>query len=171
MKVAKPKKKMSVADIMQEKTEELVISKNSSARGGEKIRFSCSADLNVELSKIIAAPSSIVRYWKLIDHLGNALGYSATEMAQALSISRPTVDRKRKAKETLTEGAENRVHRLISLYARARYYFGSDKKVRSWMTSEIRALGMNIPKKLAAKEPGTEGVITVLQAMEEGAYA
>ncbi len=157
------KKKTTIKDIRAEMA-------FSCKLGGRKFQYSSSADLAAKIRIRLNDPRDMLDYWNLLEGLRISLNYSPHQFAKALSISRTTLDRANGTK-ALSTAATNRVHRLISLCAKAIHYFTTTERAAKWMDTEIPALGGRTPKEIASAEPGTESVINLLSAMEDGAYA
>lgn len=104
------------------------------------------------------------------DALQAALGISAGELAEILSISQSTLSRRRRTGVFARDESE-RLVRIGTLLLRAVEVLESLEHARKWLTEPAPALGDAVPLRYAAVEPGAREVERLLGRLEHGVYS
>lgn len=98
--------------------------------------------------------------------LAAAIDVSSERLAAALGLSARTIRNRRLLSADETE----RVFRAYRVLQRSRQVFESDEVARGWMVTPQRALGERAPLSLLVRDVGTDEVLNVLDAIEDGGY-
>jgi putative toxin-antitoxin system antitoxin component (TIGR02293 family) len=104
------------------------------------------------------------------DRLQEALGISATTLADTISIAMRTLRRRRKTGHFKTDESE-RLLRLARLFERASEVLGSPERARTWMKEPLPVLGGQSPLDYADTEPGAREVERVLGRIAHGVFS
>lgn len=104
------------------------------------------------------------------ERLHEALGISASRLAEAVGVAERTLRRRRKAGQ-LSSGESERLLRLARLFERAREVLGSSERARTWMTGPVPALSGRAPLDYADTEPGAREVERVLGRIAHGVFS
>ncbi len=105
-----------------------------------------------------------------LEDLQKKLDLPLEQLADKLSISRPTLYR-RKVAGRLPRDESDRVVRYARLFEQALKYFGSTEKARAWMKFPQWGLGGAIPLDYARTESGAREVEYLLGRMQYGVYS
>lgn len=105
-----------------------------------------------------------------LEALQSSIDLPFEQLAQKLSISRSTLQR-RKVAGRLSPSESDRVMRFSRLLARATDYYGNIDKARAWLKHPQRGLGGAIPLDYAETEVGAQEVEKLLGRMKHGVYS
>lgn len=105
-----------------------------------------------------------------LEALRSSIDLPFDQLAQKLSISRSTLQR-RKVAGRLSPAESDRVMRFSRLLARATDFFGNVDKARAWLKHPQRGLGGAIPLDYAETEVGAQEVEKLLGRMKHGVYS
>ena len=104
-----------------------------------------------------------------VERLREELGLSLAELAEALSISTRTLNRRRQS-ESLNAEESDRVFRIARVYAHALSVLEGRERAVAWFKKENRALGGRVPLEMFDTDMGAEMVDDVLTKIEYGVY-
>lgn len=107
--------------------------------------------------------------YRAVEQLREEMGLSLGELAEALSISTRTLNR-RKQSESLNSEESDRVFRIARVYAHALAVLESSERAANWFKKSNRALGGRIPLEMFDTDVGAEMVDDVLTRIEYGVY-
>jgi putative toxin-antitoxin system antitoxin component (TIGR02293 family) len=99
---------------------------------------------------------------------GRAAGFGTDELARLIHIPPRTYARRVASGARLKIPEGERAARLMRLYDRAKELFGTHENTRSWLNTEIPALGGRTPLDFAQTEPGAREVEAVIERIEDG---
>jgi putative toxin-antitoxin system antitoxin component (TIGR02293 family) len=102
-----------------------------------------------------------------LEQLEHDFGLSSSELAQALSVDRRTLERWAGGDTFPRHAARDRLLALVALHARLAELFETAEDVRTWLHRPLPFLGRMAP--IDAVEVGRiEGVEDALEAIDEG---
>lgn len=107
--------------------------------------------------------------YRAVERLREALGLNLAELAEALSTSTRTLNR-RKQTESLNPEESDRVFRIARVFAHALTVFESGDRAAGWFKTSNRALGGRIPLEMFDTDVGADMVGDVLTRIEYGDY-
>ena len=103
--------------------------------------------------------------------LSNHLNFSFEDWANFLHISERTIQRYKKEKKTFDPIYSEKILQIELLYIRGIEVFGDETKFRTWMESDIIALGSRKPKELLDTSFGINILNDELGRIEHGIFA
>jgi putative toxin-antitoxin system antitoxin component (TIGR02293 family) len=106
-------------------------------------------------------------FTKLSDHLN----FSIEDWANFLHISERTIQRYKKEKKSFDPIYSEKILQIELLYKRGIEVFGDETKFRTWMESDIIALGNRKPKELLDTSFGINILNDELGRIEHGIFA
>lgn len=98
--------------------------------------------------------------------LAKALDIPSAMLATALGLSARTL----RTRKLLSADETERAFRVYRVLVRAREVLEDDEGARKWMNAPQRALGERTPLSLLVRDVGTEQVMNLLSAIEDGGY-
>lgn len=104
------------------------------------------------------------------EHLSEATGVSADELAELVYISRRTVARRKENGEPLDPATSERLVRLALLYARVVEVIGDAQLAQGWLRTPREAFSGKTPLQLAQTELGAREVEDLLLRVEHGVF-
>lgn len=107
---------------------------------------------------------------KSLDHLISLIGYSIAEIADIIHVSDRNL-RRYTANEKLNTEQSERLVELARLYSKGEEVFGSMDAFKTWMTSDILALGNQKPKSFLDTSLGIDLLMKELGRIEYGVFA
>lgn len=107
--------------------------------------------------------------YEAVERLREELELSLSELAEALSISTRTLNR-RKRSESLNPEESDRIFRIARVFAHALSVLESRERAAAWFKTSNRALGGRIPLEMFDTDVGAEMVDDVLTRIEYGVY-
>lgn len=107
--------------------------------------------------------------YQAVERLREELGLSLSELADALSISTRTLNR-RKRDDSLNPDESDRVFRIARVYAHALSVLEGRERAVAWFKKSNRALGGRVPLEMFDTDVGAEMVDDVLTRIEYGVY-
>jgi putative toxin-antitoxin system antitoxin component (TIGR02293 family) len=108
---------------------------------------------------------------RIADDLKSLLSLGDSGLAEILGITSKTLQRKRKARTTLTPVESDRLYRLQAIFALAVKVLGSKEDAKEWLSTSQIDLGDRIPLELLTTSAGASLVEEVLNRMEYGVLA
>jgi len=99
---------------------------------------------------------------------GREAGFTQEELARMMQIPPRTYARRVSSRARLKLHEGERAARLMRIYDRAKQLFVTDENVRTWLNSELPALGGRTPIDFARTEPGAREVEAVIDRLEDG---
>jgi putative toxin-antitoxin system antitoxin component (TIGR02293 family) len=99
--------------------------------------------------------------------LAATINVSAATLAVSLGLSPRTL---RNRTRRLTADETERSFRVYRVLRRATDVLGDAASAKAWMNTPQRALGEKTPLSLLVRDVGTEDVLNVLGAIEDGGY-
>ncbi len=105
------------------------------------------------------------------DNLKSLLSLGDNDLAQILGITSKTLQRKRKARTTLTPVESDRLYRVQSIFALAIKVLGTHEDAKEWLGTPQIDLGDRVPLELLTTSAGASLVEEVLNRMEYGILA
>ena len=98
-------------------------------------------------------------------------GFTNDELARLINIPARTYARRVAGKARLTLPEGERAARLMHLFDRAKQVFGTGENVRTWLHTELPALGWRTPIDFAQTEPGAREVENLIGRIEHGVFS
>ena len=108
---------------------------------------------------------------KALKHLQKKLQINNREMSELVGMSESTLQRRYRSGKRLSELESQTVLQLAELWSQGMEVFADDADLRSWLHSEIPALGGRKPMSLLATPLGRFHVQEVLLRLEWGIYS
>ncbi len=108
---------------------------------------------------------------RIADNLKSLLSLGDNDLAQILGITSKTLQRKRKARTTLTPVESDRLYRVQSIFALAIKVLGTHEDAKEWLNTPQIDLGDRVPLELFTTSAGASLVEEVLNRMEYGILA
>ncbi len=108
---------------------------------------------------------------RIADNLKSLLSLGDSDLAQILGITSKTLQRKRKARTTLTPVESDRLYRVQSIFALAIKVLGTPEDAKEWLSTPQIDLGDRVPLELLTTSAGASLVEEVLNRMEYGILA
>jgi putative toxin-antitoxin system antitoxin component (TIGR02293 family) len=107
---------------------------------------------------------------KSLDHLISLIGYSIAEIADIIHVSDRNL-RRYTADEKLNTEQSERLVEMARLYSKGEEVFGAMDSFKTWMSSEILALGNQKPKSFLDTSLGIDMLMKELGRIEHGVFA
>ena len=108
------------------------------------------------------------KYWK---HFSKYTGFSEQQMLRITSISRTTLNRRKKSK-SLNRDESERLARLARVYGKTLHMLGGDAELaREWFTTPLPDLNGSSPFDMSMYEAGAMEVEDIIGRIEYGVYA
>ncbi len=107
--------------------------------------------------------------YRAVERLREELDLSLSELAEALSISTRTLNRRKQA-ESLEPDESDRVFRIARVYAHALSVLEGRERAVAWFKKSNRALGGRVPLEMFDTDVGAEMVDDALTRIEYGVY-
>jgi putative toxin-antitoxin system antitoxin component (TIGR02293 family) len=108
---------------------------------------------------------------RIADNLKSLLSLGDSDLAQILGITSKTLQRKRKARTTLTSVESDRLYRVQSIFALAIKVLGTPEDAKEWLSTPQIDIGDRVPLELLTTSAGSSLVEEVLNRMEYGILA
>lgn len=108
---------------------------------------------------------------RIADNLKSLLSLGDSDLAQILGITSKTLQRKRKARTTLTSVESDRLYRVQSIFALAIKVLGTPEDAKEWLSTPQIDIGDSVPLELLTTSAGSSLVEEVLNRMEYGILA
>ena len=108
---------------------------------------------------------------KALKHLQKKLQINNREMSELVGMSESTLQRRYRSGKRLSELESQTVLQLAELWSQGMEVFADEADLRSWLHSEIPALGGRKPLSLLATPLGRFHVQEVLLRLEWGIYS
>ncbi len=108
---------------------------------------------------------------RIADNLKSMLSLGDSDLAQILGITSKTLQRKRKARTTLTSVESDRLYRVQSIFALSIKVLGTPEDAKEWLSTPQIDIGDRVPLELLTTSAGSSLVEEVLNRMEYGILA
>lgn len=108
---------------------------------------------------------------RIADNLKSLLSLGDSGLAKILGITSKTLQRKRKARTTLTPVESDRLYRVQAIFALAIEVLGTPQDAKEWLSTPQIDLGDRVPLELLTTSAGASLVEEVLNRMEYGILA
>jgi putative toxin-antitoxin system antitoxin component (TIGR02293 family) len=108
---------------------------------------------------------------RIADNLKSLLSLGDSGLAKILGITSKTLQRKRKARTTLTPVESDRLYRVQVIFALAIKVLGTPQDAKEWLSTPQIDLGDRVPLDLLTTSAGASLVEEVLNRMEYGILA
>ncbi len=102
----------------------------------------------------------------VFNRLAKAINLSSETLARSLGLSARTI----RNRHLLSANETERAFRAYRVLLRACQVLESEESARAWMVTPQQALGERTPLSLLVRDVGTEEVLNVLSAIEDGGY-
>ncbi len=108
---------------------------------------------------------------RIADNLKSLLSLGDSGLAKILGITSKTLQRKRKARTTLTPVESDRLYRVQVIFALAIKVLGTPQDAKEWLSTSQIDIGDRVPLDLLTTSAGASLVEEVLNRMEYGILA
>lgn len=108
---------------------------------------------------------------RIADNLKSLLSLGDSGLAEILGITSKTLQRKRKARTTLTPVESDRLYRVQVIFALAIKVLGTSQDAKEWLNTPQIDIGDRVPLDLLTTSAGASLVEEVLNRMEYGILA
>jgi putative toxin-antitoxin system antitoxin component (TIGR02293 family) len=102
---------------------------------------------------------------------GKQAGFTNDELAKLINIPARTYARRVAGKARLKVHEGERAARLMRIFDRAKQLFVTEENVRTWLHTELPALGWRTPIDFAQTEPGAREVENLIGRIEHGVFS
>jgi putative toxin-antitoxin system antitoxin component (TIGR02293 family) len=108
---------------------------------------------------------------RIADNLKSLLSLGDSGLAKILGITSKTLQRKRKARITLTPVESDRLYRVQAIFALAIKVLATPQDAKEWLSTPQIDIGDRVPLELLTTSAGASLVEEVLNRMEYGILA
>jgi len=108
---------------------------------------------------------------RIADKLKSLLSLGYSSLAEILGITSKTLQRKRKARTTLTPVESDRLYRVQAIFALAIKVLGTPQDAKEWLSTPQVDIGDRVPLEFLTTSAGASLVEEVLNRMEYGVLA